>query len=67
MYSKLKKLKKHHQLLYSLLIAIGIVAIWRGVWMLLDLYFFSNNPAISALMSLIIGLLIIFLTHYKLS
>lgn len=44
----------------TVLAAIGIVACWRGAWMLMDLYLFPGNPLLSALLSLGggIGLLI---------
>jgi hypothetical protein len=67
MFKKLNKLKKHHQFLYSLVIATAIIGIWRGLWMLLDLYLFPKNEALSASVSLIIGILILAGTHHKLS
>ena len=67
MFKKLKTLKKHHQFFYSLIIAVAIVGIWRGAWMLLDMYLFPKNEAISAVISLVVGVLILAITHHKLS
>ena len=67
MFKTLKTLEKHHQFMYSLIIAIGIVGIWRGIWLLLDLYLFKQNETISAIVSLTLGILILAITHHKLS
>ncbi len=67
MYQKLNKLKKHHQLLYSLIISIGIVAIWRGLWMILDTVLFPTNVWLSVSSSILFGIIIITITHYKLN
>ena len=67
MFKKLKTLKKDHQLMYSLLIAIALIGIWRGIWMLLDLYLLPENAAASAVISIIAGVLILGITHHKLS
>jgi len=67
MFKKLNKLKKAEKFIYSLIIAVAIVGIWRGVWMLLDLYLLPKNNAISAVVSLVIGVLVLAVTHHKLS
>ena len=43
---------------------IGLVLIWRGIWYVLDevdLLFFNNDHALTALGGVIIGLLILYL------
>ena len=67
MFNKLKKLEKHHQFIYSIIIVMAIVGIWRGAWMLLDMYLFPKSGIISATISLIIGVLILAATHHKFS
>ena len=67
MFQKLKKLKKHYQLAYSLIIVIAVVGIWRGVWMLTDIYLFPKNDTVSAMASLVIGVIILTVTHHRLS
>lgn len=67
MYQKINELKIHHQFIYSLLIGIGIISAWRGVWGLLDLYLFPNSPDISILASMVLGVTILFITHNRLS
>lgn len=67
MFPKFKKLKKNHQLLASLVIAIGIIGIWRGIWRLLDQYFFPDDYFISSIIPLIIGIIILAITHSRLT
>ena len=38
---------------------IGIIAIWRGIWNLIDLYLFPENLLLSQIISIIIGLFIL--------
>ncbi|MFH1375504.1 MAG: hypothetical protein ABIH35_02430 [Patescibacteria group bacterium] len=44
-----------------LITAIAVVMIWRGLWNLLDAYFFVENPFWSNVFSILIGLLILYL------
>jgi hypothetical protein len=49
------------------MIIVGVVAIWRGVWGLLDRfggYAFADNPELDFIVSIIIGLIILGSTHY---
>lgn len=39
---------------------IAVIIIWRGVWGFLDVYLFPNNLAISYLISILLGILIVF-------
>lgn len=62
------KLKRtHHSIGYflnNLLIVLGIVLIWRGMWYILDeidLLFLGGNHAWSAAGGIIIGVLILYL------
>lgn len=55
--------KKEHRwktFLRTLLAAIAIVMIWRGTWDLLDAYLFPENPLLSDILSIAIGLAILF-------
>ncbi|MDA2921867.1 hypothetical protein MYX07_01225 [Patescibacteria group bacterium AH-259-L07] len=60
-------MKKRHQLLYALLVFVGLIGIWRGIWSLLDRYLFPTNPLLSSLLSIVGGIAILAITHYKLS
>ena len=49
---------------YIILIAFAVVSFWRGVWQLSDLYLFPNNYLLSNLVSLIIGIIILYFTKH---
>ncbi len=51
------------QVLYALLIGTSLIMVWRGVWGLLDIYFFPNDKTISLVLSVVIGILILSLTR----
>lgn len=59
-----KKKRSFRHISYILLIAFAIVSFWRGVWQLSDLYLFPDNPLLSNLISLIMGILILYLTKH---
>lgn len=48
-----------------LLLAAGIVLIWRGVWGLADMYLFPNNLILSYIISIIVGILILLFSNFK--
>jgi len=46
-------------------IAIGIILIWRGVWVLLDLldkWLFGNDHAVTAIVGILLGVLVMYLS-----
>jgi len=45
----------------NIIIAIGVVLVWRGVWNIADMYVFPNNPLLSNIISLVVGILILYL------
>ena len=47
---------------YTVLLGFAIVAFWRGVWGLMDLYLFPNNYTLSLWISVFIGVIILYLT-----
>jgi len=64
MFSKITKMKLHHQTIFSLIIGTAVIAFWRGVWGLMDIYLFPSDLQISLWSSVIIGLGILGITHY---
>lgn len=59
-----KKKRNFKKILYTVIIAFAIVSFWRGVWGLMDLYFFPNNLPLSFSVSILIGILILYLTKH---
>lgn len=64
MLSQVMRMKKHHQILFAVLIAFAVISFWRGVWGLLDEYLFPANYELSLWISLVVGLAILVATHY---
>jgi len=46
------------------LIGLSVVAFWRGAWGIMDTYLFPNNYELSSWVSILIGLIILYFTHY---
>jgi len=42
----------------ALLLGIGAILIWRGVWLLTDLFLLPDNLPVSGMLSIFIGLVI---------
>ncbi len=63
---RLQSLKPRRRGVVALLAALGIVAFWRGAWMLLDIYLFPGNPVLSGVTSLVAGLGLLLVANYSL-
>ena len=59
----MKNLKK---MMLTLVIAFAIVSFWRGVWGLMDLYLFPDNLLVSFAVSIMAGIVIIYLIKHRL-
>jgi hypothetical protein len=59
-----KQMRPAKQIIFAVVIGFAIIAFWRGIWGLLDIYLFPNNYALSLWLSVLIGLIILILTHY---
>ena len=44
-------------------IAVAVVLVWRGAWGLMDLYIFPDHLLASYIISLALGLIVLFSTH----
>ena len=64
MLKRIKKLRPLKQALFALLIGTAVVAFWRGVWGIMDIYLFPKDPAMSFLISILFGLAVLAFTHY---
>lgn len=45
----------------TLITAVGVVMVWRGIWGLMDIYLFPGNPTLSYALSIVIGLVILYI------
>jgi hypothetical protein len=59
-----KNWKKGNKILFAIIIGLAVVSFWRGAWGLLDEYLFPMNLVLSYWVSLIIGVVILIVTHY---
>ncbi len=45
---------------------VGVILIWRGVWSLFDVYFFPENPILSNIVGIAIGLVLLLVDDFAL-
>ncbi len=57
---------KRHQLSYSILSVVAIIMVWRGTWHLLDRFLFPQNELWSDIISVALGLFLLFIDDFKL-
>ncbi|WP_305907819.1 hypothetical protein Q9L42_013815 [Methylomarinum sp. Ch1-1] len=50
----------------AIIVVVAIIMFWRGVWGLLDIYLFPGSPALSYLVSITLGVLILYLDGFSL-
>jgi len=61
MFKRIRKFLKKRSQLSVLIELLGAIAIWWGIWGIMDLFVFPNNELWSYLISIILGFLIIFI------
>lgn len=64
MWSKFKTWKRHHQAILGLLLGAAVIAFWRGIWGLLDVFLFPGNSIVSYAVSMVAGAGVIWAAHY---
>lgn len=53
----------------NIVIAVGLILIWRGVWVMLDLvdrWLFGNSHIITAVIGIVVGIILIYLPEKNL-
>ena len=61
---KFMGLSKLHQMSFLFVVFLGTVMVWRGIYNLMNSYWFPARPLISNISGIIIGLMIVASTHY---
>ena len=51
------------ELLRPLVFLSAVIMLWRGIWNLLDIHLMPENPTMSALISIVLGLLVLGVSH----
>ncbi len=64
MIGRILEQKPYEQTILAIVIAVGVIAVWRGFWGLMDLHLFPEDPTFSFIISILIGLAILSATHY---
>ena len=54
-------MKKVIRNLEVFVLAVGVVFVWRGVWGLSDIYILPNNEPLSYIISILIGVVILYI------
>ena len=57
-------MKTKHQILFTIVITSAVISFWRGITGLMDVYLMPEDPSMSYLISLLLGLIILVSTHY---
>jgi len=61
MFKNIRKFLKRRSHLGTILELLGAIAIWWGIWGIMDLFVFPQNEFWSYLISIFLGFLIIFI------
>jgi hypothetical protein len=64
LFRKLSTLGDHHQLLFSLLIALSIICISWAIERILEDYIFPHKPLYGYIVTLLMGLFVLWLTKH---
>ncbi|HAU39307.1 MAG: hypothetical protein UV80_C0002G0336 [Candidatus Peregrinibacteria bacterium GW2011_GWF2_43_17] len=59
-------LKPPKHFFIDLVILTGVVMTWRGVWHIMDIYLFPNNEALSSIVSIVMGVILLYLPEEEL-
>ena len=54
-------LKPPKHFFIDLVVLSGVVMAWRGIWHLADIYLFPNNDVLSSIVSVAIGIILLYL------
>ena len=65
-YMKIKSLRKRRTNINILITTMAVVMIWRGVWGIMDIYLFPDQPFLSYLFSLLLGTFLLFVDNEEL-
>ena len=60
-------LKPRKYFFRDLIIVIGVVLVWRGFWLLADRFLFPHNSLLSEIVSIALGLFLLYLPDKDLS
>lgn len=63
-FRRKSKFERKYPILHAIIIGSGVVFFWRGLWGLLDMYFFPDYPTISFILCIFVGFCLLYLTNH---
>jgi hypothetical protein len=63
--AQLTQFKSRYPNANAIVIILGIIMLWRGVWGLLDTYFFPSSPTFSYLACIALGAILLYLDDFR--
>ena len=54
-------LRMHDSFAHTLIVVFGVVLVWRGLWNLIDIYIFPGNPVFSSVVTVVLGVFLLYL------
>lgn len=64
MWNNLVKMNRVQQIIISLIVGVSIVAFWRGLWGLFDMYISPSDPTVRFWFLFISGFVVLVGTHH---
>ncbi|MBA3954361.1 hypothetical protein H0X48_03535 [Candidatus Dependentiae bacterium] len=64
LFNKIKNFEEHHQVLFALVVVLGIVCFSWGVENILESYLFPRNPVCGYVVAIAFGLFLLWLSKY---
>ncbi len=58
--------KRDKHFVRNIVIVVGVILVWRGIWMIFDTYLLPEHPLLSSIISIIAGILILYLPDWSL-
>lgn len=62
-----KYLEKNNQVIFSLIIITGVIFVWRGLWNMVDVYWFPSYSLFSNITGIIFGMVLLYFSHKLIS
>jgi hypothetical protein len=62
-FHALPQLKRRYQALFAVFIVTGVVLVWRGIWNLVDKYWFPAYTDFSDIFGICVGLIVLYWTN----
>jgi len=62
MFKKIRNFLKYRPHVSTIIELLGAIAIWWGIWGILDLFIFPQNEVLSYLASILLGSIILFVS-----